>query len=310
VATTAFKSRPLWVAVLLAVLLVGTLSTSAGRQLAEKWLSSLRLQKTQTVNLDLSPFFNAGADPALHQMVSQMISDKVEVTVNEDNKAAVDRAAAGSLAGFPVQLIEARKDAPKLVVGGRHELKMSVDRARLQEILKAAGHPEIQVPKSLDGASFEVQIPRTLHAQYGTCPSPPSTSKTLASQVLPPTPATGKYTDCVRLTEGPEPVVKVPAGLDIQKLAEIGLEAAGMSPDQSDKFFQAVDWRSTLTMSVPRRLNSYEQVKVNGATGTLLTLASRRGPGYTLLWTKGKMAYSLTGFGDYSGAVALADSLQ
>ena len=83
-----------------------------------------------------------------------------------------------------------------------------------------------------------------------------------------------------------------------------------MSADQADQFFNAVDWKSVLTVSVPRQLRSYEQVKVAGVRGTMLTLAGRRGPGYTLLWAKNGMAYSLTGFGDSSGAVALADSLK
>ncbi|MGH9558810.1 MAG: hypothetical protein ACRD30_06170, partial [Bryobacteraceae bacterium] len=180
----------------------------------------------------------------------------------------------------------------------------------LQEILKAAGHPEIAVPASLNGASFSVKIPRALHAQYGTCPGRVTATNALASQVIETSPAAGQYADCVRLTEGPSPEVNVPAGLDVQKLAEIGLQAAGMSTDQADQFFQAVDWKSMLTLSVPRQLRSYEQVKVDGARGTLLTLAGRRGPGYTLVWDKGGMTYAMTGFGDSSGAVALANSLK
>ena len=63
-------------------------------------------------------------------------------------------------------------------------------------------------------------------------------------------------------------------------------------------------------MTVPRFLRSYQAVKVNGAQGTLLTLAGRRGPGYTLIWAKNGMVYSLAGFGDSGQAVALADSLK
>ena len=235
-AATIFTRRPFWVALVIAALVVVTLSTSAGRELAQRWLGSLRIQKVQAVNVDLSPFVNASTNPALHQMVSQMISDKVNVTLNEANQPASDRAAATALAGFPVQLIDARKDAPKLVVGGRHELNMTVDRSRLQEILKAAGHPEIAVPASLNGASFSVKIPRALHAQYGTCPGRVTATNALASQVIETSPSAGQYADCVRLTEGPSPVVNVPAGLDVQKLAEIGLEVAGMSTGPGGSF--------------------------------------------------------------------------
>jgi hypothetical protein len=305
-----FTKRVFWAAAGIVAVIAAVLSTAGGRELVQKSLSSLRLQKVQAVNLDLSPFTDPNSNPALHQMVSQMISEKVNVTVNEQNQPATDRAAANLLAGFPVQLIEARKDAPKLVVGGLHELNMIVERARLQEILKAAGHPEIAVPASLDGASFAVRIPRALHAQYGTCPGLVTATNAIAGQVIETAPAAGQYADCVRLTEGPTPVVNIPPGLDIQQLAEIGLEAAGMSAGQANQFFHAIDWRSILTLSVPRQLRSYEQVKVAGTQGMLLSLAGRRGPGYTLIWAKNGMAYTLTGFGDSSGAVALAASLK
>jgi hypothetical protein len=49
---------------------------------------------------------------------------------------------------------------------------------------------------------------------------------------------------------------------------------------------------------------------VNGVQGTLLNMAGRRGPSYTLLWAKNGMVYGLTGFGDSGEAVALADSLK
>lgn len=309
-AASVSSRRPVWIAGIGAIILAGILSTSAGRDLAANWLSSLRVQKVQAVNLDLSPFVDANTNPALHQMVSQMISDKVEVTLNEPNQPASDRAAASALAGFPVQLPEARKDTSRLIVGGRHELKMTVERSRLQEILKAAGHAEIAVPASLDGATFSVSVAHALHAQYGTCPGRVTASNAIAGQVIETAPSVGQYKDCVRLAEGPSPVVNVPAGLDVQRLAEVGLQAAGMSADQANQFFHAVDWKSVLTLSVPRRLQSYQSVKVAGVRGTLLTMAGRRGPGYTLLWAKNGMSYSLTGFGDSNGAVALADSIK
>jgi len=40
-------------------------------------------------------------------------------------------------------------------------------------------------------------------------------------------------------------------------------------------------------------------------------MAGRRGgPGYALIWTKNGIVYSLTGFGDSSQAIPLADSLK
>ena len=98
--------------------------------------------------------------------------------------------------------------------------------------------------------------------------------------------------------------------MDIQKLAEIGLETAGMNPNQARDFLQTVNWQSTLVMNVPRFLRSYEAVTVSGVKGTLLNMAARRGPGYAVIWSKGGRGYLLTGFGDPTHAIELADSVK
>jgi hypothetical protein len=105
-------------------------------------------------------------------------------------------------------------------------------------------------------------------------------------------------------------VVSIPAGLNVEQLAQIGLELAGMSPNQAHDFLKTVNWKMILGISVPRSMRSYEAVEVSGVQGTLLNTAGRRGPTYTLIWAKNGMAYSLTGFGNSGGAVALADSLK
>ena len=296
-------------AVIIAVAAVG-LSLPAGRMLVGRFFRSLRMQKVQAVNVDLSSFTDPNANPALHQMVAQMISDKVVVTVNEQDQPAPDASAATQLAGFPVKLLGSRRDPPKMVVSGAHAINLTVDRSRLQAIFTEAGHPDLVVPQSLEGAAVAVQIPRAVQVQYGTCPTPTTATNAIASNVTGPPAASTQFSDCVRLRQGPSPVVNVPQGLDIEHLAEIGLEVAGMNSTQSHDFLQTVDWKSTLSMTVPRFLRSYQAVKVNGAQGTLLTLAGRRGPGYTLIWVKNGIAYSLVGFGDSSQAVDLASSLK
>ena len=302
--------RPLLAGLIVVGVAVVILSLPAGRGLIGKFFRSLRVQKVQAVNVDLSSFSDPNANPALHEMVAKMISDKVVVTKSEKDQPAPDRTAATQLAGFPVQLLESRKDPPKLVVSGEHDINLTVDRTRLQAIFNEAGHPDLVVPQSLEGAAVAVQIPRAVEVQYGTCPTPTSATSAVASNITGPTPSSTQFSDCVRLREGPSPTVNVPPGLDVEHLAQIGLEVAGMNPSQSHDFLQTVDWKSTLSMTVPRFLRSYQGVKVNGVQGTLLTLAGRRGPGYTLIWAKNGTVYSLVGFGDSSEAVDLASSLK
>jgi hypothetical protein len=308
--TSTKRWRPFLAGLIVIGVAVVILSLPEGRGLVGRFFRSLRVQKVQAVNVDLSSFTDPNANPALHEMVAKMISDKVVVTKNEKDQTAADQATAAQLAGFPVQLLSNRKDMPKIVVSGEHDINLTVDRTRLQAIFNEAGHPDLVVPQSLDGAAVAVQIPRAVQVQYGNCPTPTSATNAIASNVTGPSPSSTEFSDCVRLREGPSPTVNVPPGLDVEHLAQIGLEVAGMNPSQSHDFLQTVDWKSTLSMTVPRFLRSYQGVKVNGVQGTLLTLAGRRGPGYTLIWAKNGTVYSLVGFGDSSEAVDLASSLK
>ena len=304
------RSRPLMALAAVVVVVAVGLSLPAGRALVGRFFRSLRMQKVQAVNVDLSSFTDPNANPALHQMVAQMISDKVVVTLNENDQPASDASDAGKVAGFPVQLLGGRKDPPKIVVAGAHAINVTVDRTRLQSIFNEAGHPELVVPPSVDGAAVIVQIPRAVQAQYGNCPTPTTATNAIANNITGPGGGSTEFADCVQLRQGPSPVVNIPPWLDIEHLAQIGLEVAGMNSTQSQDFLKTVDWKSTLSMTVPRFLRSYQGVKVNGAQGTLLTLAGRRGPGYTLIWVKNGIAYSLVGFGDSTQAVDLASSLK
>jgi hypothetical protein len=293
-----------------AVIVAGIVGFPSGRELLGRFFRSLRMQKVQAVNVNLSAFTDPNANPALHQMIAQMISDDVVVAANEPDQPAADAAAAKQLSGFDVSVISERKDPPKFVVTGRHAFDMTLNRDRLQTVFSQAGHPEISVPQALNGAPLKVEIPRAVEIQYGHCPTPASASQTLANNISGPPPSSTEYSDCLRLREGPNPIVNVPEGVDIQKLAEIGLETAGMNPGQAREFLHNVDWQSTLVMAVPRFLRSYEAVKVAGAKGTLLSMAGRRGPGYALIWAKNGTGYMLTGFGDASHAVDVAGSVK
>jgi len=66
--------RSTWLGAAVILLAIAALSTGSGRNLIGKFLSSLRVQKVQAVNVNLSPFVDASANPTLHQMVTQMIS--------------------------------------------------------------------------------------------------------------------------------------------------------------------------------------------------------------------------------------------
>ena len=83
--TAASSKRGTWLVLIVVVIIVGVVSVPAARNAALKSLQSLRMQKVQTVNADFSSYVDPNSNPNLHQMVTQMISDKVQVETNEED---------------------------------------------------------------------------------------------------------------------------------------------------------------------------------------------------------------------------------
>jgi hypothetical protein len=293
----ARRLRPVWVTAVAAAFVICTLVFPSGRSLAERFLATLRIERVQPVRLDLSAL---DGNRPLQQMLSQMVSDKVVVTVDEKPQHSTTSADAGQLAGFHVRLLGARTDAPAFTVEGQHSFQMTIDRARLQDIFDQAGRPDLLLPATLDGTMVSVQIPRSVRLEYGNCPH------RIAGEEDAQRGSTG-WSNCLALEEAPSPLVNLPSDLNIQQLAEIGFQLAGMSATQARELCQTIDWKSTLVLPIPRFVGSYSLVEVDGVQGTLIKDSD--GPGYVLIWVKDGIIYCLAGQGDSSKAVTLANSL-
>jgi hypothetical protein len=295
--------RPLWVGAVAATILLCSLAFPFGRSLAQRFLGNLRVEKVQPVRLDFSAL---DGNRPLQEMLRQMISDKVVVTADEKPQSASTAADASQLAGFSVHVLGARTDAPAFTVGGQHAFHMTIDRTRLQDIFDQAGRADLLLPATLDGANVSVNVPRSIMVEYGDCPHAQAAAGTETS---PTPPHSAAWSNCLALEEAPSPLVNMPSDLNLQQLAEIGFQLAGMSATQARDLGQTIDWKSTLVLPIPRFATSYSQVTVNGVQGTLIQGSSRRGPDYVLVWVKNGIIYGLVGHGDSSNAVTLANSL-
>lgn len=300
----AARWRFAWTASLGALLLALSLLFPAARSFAQRLLATLRVEKVQTVSLDFSSLDTAGTR-RLHDALQQMFSEKVVVTTNEKETDEPSQAAASQLAGFPVRLLPARVDTPRFRVSGAHAFHMTVDRSRLQDLVDQAGRTDLILPPSLDGATVSVQVPRAVEVSYGTCVVDRHSTEPPAS------PSSPTSTDaCVSIIEAPSPTVNVPSDLNLQQIAEIGLQLGGMDAVQAREFCQSVDWKSTLVLPIPPLVQSYETVYINGVRGTLLHFPRRERASYALIWVDGGTIYSLVGQGDSGSAVQLASSLE
>ena len=299
----AKRWRPVWIGAVAATILLCSLAFPFGRGLAQRFLGTLRVEKVQPVRLDFSAL---DGNRPLQEMLRQMISDKVVITADEKPQPASSAADASQLAGFSAHVLGARTDAPKFVVGGQHAFHMIIDRTRLQDIFDQAGRADLLLPATLDGANVSVNIPRSIMVEYGDCPEAHPAG---AAQTAPAQAHSGAWANCLALQEVPSPLVNMPSDLNLQQLAEIGFQLAGMSATQARSLGQTIDWKSTLVLPIPRFASSYSQVTVNGVQGTLIEGSGRRGPDYVLVWVKNGIIYGLVGHGDSSNAVALANSL-
>jgi hypothetical protein len=113
------------------------------------------------------------------------------------------------------------------------------------------------------------------------------------------------------LVEMTSPTVNAPAGIDVNELAKIGLEFTGMSSEEAAAFVSSVDWTSTLVVPIPRNAAIYEQVDVDGVTGTLIQRPADDAPQFALIWVKDGIVHVISGLGTNSQqAIDMANSLQ
>ena len=296
--------RPAWVAAAAVAALVGTLGFSPrARSATARMLSLFRVSHVAAL-----PFDAAGApaaDRGVRRLIAQMMRDEVTVTRDEPNQSAADIAQASQLAGFAVRYAPYgnASAAPSFRVQGGRDFQMTLDRARAQAILSAAGLGDQQLPLNLDGATIAVHLPRTVAVMYGDCAQWAASGR---GGLAAPPPGTG----CTVLGEGPSPEVSLPPGLDMQQLAVVELQLLGMSPEQAQQYCQTIDWTSTLVVPFPRGQAESRPVAVDGVEGILLTRNHpNQGAHYVLLWSRQGMLYSIVGAGDGSQGLSLAGEL-
>jgi len=185
-------------------------------------------------------------------------------------------------------------------------MNVKVNRAQIETMLAEAGRRNAQVPGSIDGTILRTQTPRAIRVQYGNCPAP--VANTIQNQINGPPPPSTDNANCVMFIQVPVTSAVVPPGLDIEELATIALELSGMSPNQTHDFQRAFDLKSTLSMSLPRGIRSYDAVQINARPAMLIITGGRRGPTYQLMWASGGTVFTLAGYGSSADAVPLASS--
>ncbi len=303
------KYRAGWAMIAVVALLAMSLTIPPVRAWAEGVLAQFRVSKISVVTVDTNLLSQLGNGTGLSKQISQMLSDSVTVTKKPQAvRTAANAAEARQLAGFPVRLPTSRSDAPQLSVQDSGAFQFVVNRARAQALLDQAGASNLKLPASIDGAVIKVNIPAGVAAGYGDCPN--------LAQSQDPTGAVGSpgrtMINCIVLTQIPSPSVDAPPDLDIQQIAELGLQFGGMTKDQAHAYASTVDWTSTLVVPIPRNAAQYKPLLVDGgAAGYLIQRPMDDAPQYAIVWVKNGIIYAVGGIGnDTTAALAIANSLK
>jgi hypothetical protein len=304
-----FSSRLVWIGLAAVIVLVVTLTVSPVRSFAGQFLGLFRVQQVSVIPIDTTGISQLSGNSALGKQIGQLLSSSVKMTEKSGQPQSVVTAEeASQLAGFAVRLPDGQTVAAQLTVQGRTAFSFVVDRARAQALLDESGHKDLVLPASLNGANIDVNIPASVTASYGNCPKPDPDGEPLNMR------SSGspgrRYADCVILAQIPSPTVKTPPDVDLEQLAEIGLQFTGMTPEQAHAFSQNVDWTSSLVIPIPKNAATYQQVSVDGVTGTLIQRPSDDAPEYALVWVKNGIIYAISGLGsDSAKAIAMANAM-
>jgi hypothetical protein len=294
-----------------ALVLALILAFPATRALAGELLNLFRVQQVTVVPVDFTGMEQLNG--AVGNNISQLISESVTMQKEPgDPVNAASAEEASQLAGFNVRAPEGQTPSRISVMSGG-SFTFTIDRDKAQSLLDEAGRSDLVLPKEVDGADVSVTIPSSVSIAFGTCPEPSNESE-VSREMERETETSGSpgrvYKDCVIFAQIPSPEVSAPASLDIAKLAQIGLEFTGMTAEEAAQFTSTVDWTSTLLVPIPKNAASYQQVSVDGVTGTLIERPSDDSPQFALFWVKDGIIYTVGGLGDNSQkALEIANSL-
>ena len=302
-----FASPALRYAVVALLLITLIASVPATRALADQLLSLFRVQQVTVVPIDFTGMQQLTGEGPLGQQISQLLSNSITITQKPgDPVNAADASQASQLAGFNVRLPQG-KTASEINVLKASAYTFKIDRAKAQALLDEAGRSDLLLPASIDGQDISITIPAGVSASYGTCPSPKggNSGNPFGGG------STGRrYADCILLAEIPSPIVSAPSDVNVPQLAQIGLEFTGMTSEEAAAFTNSVDWTSTLVIPIPKNAATYQQVSVDGVTGTLIQRPADDAPQFSLIWVKNGIIYAIGGLGSNSDqAIQMANSL-
>ena len=301
--------RSAWVTLTIIAVLAISLTFPSVRAAANSFLGLFRVEHIQVVQFDTD---KVSEKLSSSSQLEQILGDNIQLKELGEPEEVISAEQASDMVGFPVRTLNDKSGASKIIVQPGATMEVNADIDLIQTVLFEIGHADIKLPSELDGASIKLEIPAGVTAQYGLCehedieygsttyPDPEDDESQMKSS--------GGESNCTTLIQVPSPTISAPPGLDISLIGEAYLQVLGMSQEEAAHFSQNVDWTTTFIIPIPQYYADYEDVVVDGVTGTLIQ--DKYYSTYILLWVKDGIVHSLSGEGNKAQALGIANELK
>jgi hypothetical protein len=292
------KYRPVWATATLIILLVIALSFPQVRALASSFLGLFRVERIEAVEvgMNINDFPDSLEDEFV--AVERVLGSNTEVEQNGSGYDVADAAEASAAAGFQVRLPTTLASFQRITFQPEADLSITIDRDLWQALLNDLEY-DFKIPKVLDGEKIVLHVPPTVTSYYGTCVWHDEQGKDVAELDQ----------SCTIFSQMPSPSIEAPAGLDINLIGELYLQAVGMSPEEATRYSEQTDWATTLVIPVPDGAE-YRNVTVDGVSGKLFEDKRAGKSQYTLIWIKDDILYAIVGQDYLTNVIRAANSLE
>lgn len=260
---------------------------------AQSFLELFRVKRFAAVEFDESRFEKLRS---LGEQREMLVFDRHEKLVDPGPPRYVSsRQEASSHVGFAVGAPAYLPDslAPDSVfVQGEGAMRLSISESKLRGLLDNLELRDVAVPAGLDGKWVDVRKPPVVLQRFRS-----------------------KRDRRAVLVQARSPEVQLPAGWDVERLAEIGLRVLGLDSGEARRIARSTDWRSTLLVPVPMNASTFRQVTVHGQPGLLITTAGERTAdgrtrrGTVVMWTEGNRVFCIQGNLSSGDVMQMAESV-
>jgi hypothetical protein len=293
--------RPGFVVAGLVLIFAIALTFPPVQAMAGSFLGLFRVQQIRVVGFD--PAAIQKYDGVMQENQSRyeaFFKDNLTITHQGEFIQVSSKPSAERLVGFTPRL-PASTMVNSMGIEPAQTATLVIESATMNSVLEALGQKDVKIPADLDGQKITATIPASVSVEIGTCPS----GSDATGKIPEPTQNAG----CTRLVQLNSPTIDAPDRFPVVQLGEAMLQVLGLSPDQAKQFSQSIDWTTTLVIPVPTGKDvTSSDVTVDGVKGTLVS-SSAQGQ-YTIFWIKDNRVYALSGWGDSSEGLDLANNLE